>query len=227
MAAKLDKQELTEPDQLQRFFIALRALAAEHQKRILAGAGVLVAVLLLASGWFVYDQRYEGKAQKHLFQVAESRFKSAADPANGEQGAIEGYKEVIAQYPRSDAALLAHYKLASLYAGRKEYDLAIPVYEAFLDKAKGSGDLVSLAHGGLGFCFEAKKDYEKALAQYELARKADKSLSLEGLHLSSIARVYEGMNNAGKAAEYYKQALDKTKDPMMELYLKRKLALLG
>jgi tetratricopeptide (TPR) repeat protein len=139
---------------------------------------------------------------------------------------IEGYKRFHAHYPRSDAACWPITDGQPL-CGPEGIRPGHTGHEAFLDKAKGSGDLVSLAYGGLGSCFEAKKDYEKALTQYELARKADKSLALEGLHLSSIARVYEGMNNAGKAAEYYKQALDKTKDPMMELYLKRKLALLG
>jgi tetratricopeptide (TPR) repeat protein len=111
--------------------------------------------------------------------------------------------------------------------GRKQFDLAITMYEEFLTKADADNDLVSLAYNGLGYCFEANNAFDKALVQYEKALKAGGAASFEALHLGSIARVYEEMKNFPKAAEFYKKALEKTTDPMMGLYLKRKLALLG
>jgi hypothetical protein len=42
-----------------------------------------------------------------------------------------------------------------------------------------------------------------------------------------MARVYEAMNSPAKAAEYFRKALVKTKDPVMTIYLKRKIANLG
>jgi predicted negative regulator of RcsB-dependent stress response len=49
----------------------------------------------------------------------------------------------------------------------------------------------------------------------------------EGLSYRNIARVYEEMNDRGKAMDYYKKALEKTKDPAASSLLKRKIAQLG
>jgi len=35
------------------------------------------------------------------------------------------------------------------------------------------------------------------------------------------------MNHPAKAAEFYRKALDKTTDPLMMMYLKRKISILG
>ena len=48
----------------------------------------------------------------------------------------------------------------------------------------------------------------------------------EALNCRSIARVHEAMNNPEKAAEFYRKALEKTTDPLLSFYLKRKLSLL-
>ncbi|MCL2669933.1 MAG: tetratricopeptide repeat protein [Syntrophaceae bacterium] len=227
MATKINKRELEEPDKLQRFFIALKTFLEVYRKRVLTVAGLLVVVLILFGGWLLYDRYYEGKAQDQYNQVLDAKLRTDPELAESDRVVIDGFKDVIALHPRTNAAHMAKYKLANLYATRKEYDLAIPTYEAFLAKRRGNGDLTSLAHAGLGSCLEAKKDYDKALNQFELAWQTNKTRSLAGLHLSNIARIYELLNNIDKATEFYKQALEKTHDPVLEFYLKRKLALLG
>lgn len=225
MAAKMDKNELNEPDKLQLFFISLRAFMEKHRTRIYLAAGGFLLIFILVSGWYLYQQNYESKADKQFFNVVDTKMKAGSSAGDGV--AIAGYKDVIAQYPRSHAAITARYKLANLYVGRKQTDLAIPMYEEFLAKADSDNDLVSLAYNGLGYCFESNKDFDKALIQYEKAIKASGAASFEALYLGSIARVYEEMKNIPKAVEFYKKALEKTSDPMTGLYLKRKLALLG
>jgi tetratricopeptide (TPR) repeat protein len=225
MAAKMDKNELNEPDKLQLFFISLRAFIEKHRTRIYAATGGFILLFILASGWYLYQQNYESSADKHFFRIVDTKMK-AGSPA-GDEAAIAGYKEVIAQYPRSQAAITARYKLANLYVSRRQIDFAITTYEEFLAKADSDNDLVSLAYNGLGYCFESKKAFDKALVQYEKALKTSGAASFEALHLESIARAHEEMKNFPKAVEFYKKALEKTSDPMMGLYLKRKMALLG
>jgi tetratricopeptide (TPR) repeat protein len=225
MAAKMDKNELNEPDKLQLFFISLRAFMEKHRTRIYAVAGGFLLLLILTTGWYLYQLNYESSAGKMFSLVVEGQLKAGSP--TGEPAAIVGYKEIIAKYPRSQAANTALYKLANLYVVRKEFDLAIPTYEKFLSNASSDNDLVSLAYNGLGSCFEAKKDFSKALDHFEKGLKANAASSFETLHLGSIARAYEEMNNTAKALEYYKKALEKTADPMMSLYLKRKISLLG
>lgn len=225
MAAKIDKHELNEPDKLQLFFLRVRAFAEKHRTRIYAGAGIIILIVLLAGGGYLYRDYYETSAGKIYNQVFEAAAK-AGSPA-GEPAALEGYKDLISRYPRSRAAVTAYYRLGNLYLGRREYDAAISVYQDFLKKTSAESDLMTLAYSGLGASQEAKKDLNKALESYDLATKTRAAPSFEALNYSNIARIYEAKNDPVKAAEFYRKALDKTTDPIMTLYLKRKLAILG
>ncbi|MBU0652601.1 MAG: tetratricopeptide repeat protein [Proteobacteria bacterium] len=225
MAAKMDKHELNEPDKLQLFFLLVRAFAEKHRVRIYAGGGIFILIALLASGWYLYRDHYQTSAGKIYNQIIEAAAK-AGSPA-GDAATIKGYKDLISQYPRSRAAAMANYRLGNLYSGRREYDAAISAYQEFLKNSSAESDLVTLTYNGLGACQEAKKDLNKALESYDMATKTSAASSFEVLNYSNIARVYEAKNDPAKAAEFYRKALDKTTDPLMTLYLKRKLAILG
>lgn len=225
MAAKIDKHELNEPDKLQLFFLRVRAFAEKHRTRIYAGAGIIILIALLSGGWYLYRDYYETSAGKVYNQIFEAAAKTGS-PA-GDAAAIEGYKDLISRYPRSRAAVTAYYRLGNLYLGRRAYDSAISVYQDFIKKTSAESDLMTLAYSGLGASQEAKKDLNKALESYDLAMKTRAAPSFEALNYSNIARIYEAKNDPAKAAEFYRKALDKTTDPIMTLYLKRKLAILG
>ena len=57
--------------------------------------------------------------------------------------------------------------------------------------------------------------------------KTNTASSFEALNYTSMARVHESMNSYAKAVEFYRKALEKTTDPLMTLYLKRKISNLG
>lgn len=226
MAKKIDKKELNEPDRLQLLFLKARTFAATHKKWIYAGVGGLVLILALISGWHLYGLNYENNAGKVLSKIFENARKEGAAPGDQEEAAIEGYRELIAQYPRSEAAVIARYRLGGLYFHRRQFDEAIAAYRDFLNASPAGSDLVALAHNALGVCHEAKQDFTYALESFENAMKKDTSSSFEALNYTSIARVYEAMKDTGKAVEFYKKALGKTTDPLTTLYLKRKISLL-
>jgi len=225
MAAKMDKHELDEPDKLQLFFLRIRAFAEKHRTKIYAGGGIFILIVLLAGGWYIYREHYQISAGKILNQIFEAAAK-AGSPA-GEMAAIKEYKELISRYPRSRAAVTAYYRLGNLYSGRREYDSAISAYQDFLRNTSAESDLMTLAYSGLGASQEAKNDLNKALDAYDMAMKTRSAPSFEALNYSNIARIYEAKNDPVKATEFYRKALDKTTDPLMTLYLKRKLAILG
>lgn len=225
MSTKLDKKDLTEPDQLQLVFLSVRRFVEKNKKKLYAGVGIFVLILVLAGGWHLYQLNYETAAEKiysKVFEVAQKAGSPAGDPA-----AIKGYKDLVLQYPRSWAAVTAHYQLGNLYFGRHEIDAAILAYQDFLNKAPADSDLVTLAYNGLGTCHEAKKDFIKALESLEKAMKTNTASSFEALNYTSIARVHEAMNSSAKALEFYRKALGKTTDPLMTIYLKRKISTLG
>lgn len=225
MAAKMDKHELNEPDKLQLFFLRIRAFAGKHRARIYAGGGIFILIALLAGGWYLYRVNYQAGAGKIYNQIIEAAAKTGS-PA-GDAAAIKGYKDLISRYPRSRAAVTAYYRLGNLYFGRREYDAAISAYQDFLRNTSAESDLMTLAYSGLGASQEAKNDLNKALESYDLAMKTRAAPSFEALNYSNIARIYETKKDSVKAAEFYRKALEKTTDPLMTLYLKRKLSILG
>lgn len=225
MTAKIDKKDLTEPDKLQLFFLSIRTFMETHRTRIYAGAGLFFLIVLLAGGWYLYRLNYETSAGKIYNSVSEAAAK--AEPPSGDAAAIRGYKDLITQYPRSQAAVTAYYRLGNLYFSRREFDAAIGAYDEFLKKNPPQSDLTTLAYSGLGACHEAKKDFNKALESYEKAMKTNTASSFEALNFSNIARIHEAMRHTSKAADYYRKALGKTTDPLMMLYLKRKISILG
>jgi len=221
----MDKHELNEPDKLQLFFLRVRAFAEKHRTRIYVGGGIFILIALLTGGWYIYRDHYQTSAGKILNQILETAAK-AGSPA-GEMAAIKEYKDLISQYPRSRAAVTAYYRLGNLYLGRREYDSAISAYQDLLRSTSAESDLMTLAYSGLGASLEAKKDLNKALEAYDMALKTSAAPSFEALNYSNIARIHEAKNDPVKAAEFYRKALEKTTDPLMTLYLKRKLAILG
>jgi tetratricopeptide (TPR) repeat protein len=222
---KIDKKALEEPDKLQLFFFNIREFINKHRSRIYTITGFFVVFVLFAGGWYLYQLNYETSAGNIYTRILETAMKTPS-PA-GDPAAITGYKDLIAQYPRSRAAATAQYRLGNLYLDRHEFDSAILAYRDFILKASADSDLVTLAYNELGSCYEAKKDFNKAIESYEMAMKSKMASSFDALNYGGIARVYEKMNNAAKSAEFYQKALGKTKDPLMTLYLKRKISLLG
>jgi tetratricopeptide (TPR) repeat protein len=225
MAGKIDKKELQEPDQLQLFFIRLRAFAQANRNRLLAGTGAFILVAAIACGWYLYRLNYE-KSAAAVYNKVQDRFLKTGSPV-GDGEAIREYRALIERYPGSRSAALARYSLGNLLFGRGQFDEAIAAYEDFLRRGGEGGDLVTLAYGGLGACYEGNKNYPKALESYENALKSQSSSSFEALNCQNAARVHEAMNNPAKALEFYRKALEKTTDPLMTLYLKRKISLLG
>jgi len=220
MTGKITKQELKEPDKFQVMLSRVMTYLAENKKKIYIAGAVFVAVLLIASGWYLYDLDMEKSAQKIY---ARSFYIAAGDTT----AAAGVYKEVLAKYPRSRAAALANYWLAGLYYQQKDFDAAIRHYEAFLQQTPDQSDLKTIAYMGLGHCHEAKKDFKNALAAFEKAAGSKAGQVFGGLNNQNIARIYEAMNDRAKALEYYRKALTNNTDPIAELLLKRKIAALS
>jgi tetratricopeptide (TPR) repeat protein len=222
MTDKLTKMELEEPDKLHIFFEEFLEYVKHNQMKIAMIAAAIVVLLLLIGGWFIYDRNYENKAGG-LYQAAFLLEKSGAP--QGIESAVKQYRDLVSQYPRSVAAVLASYRLGNLFFKVGRYDEAIGFYQGFLEKASGNNDLKTLVLSALGAAYEGKKDLKRALEYYEKAIVTPADNGFAALNYQNAARIYEQMNNKAKALDYYKKALAITVDPAAEILIKRNIAM--
>jgi tetratricopeptide (TPR) repeat protein len=228
VAAKMDKRDREQPDAFQEAFGKFLDFARENRQKLYVAAGALALVIVLGAGYFFYSASYEKDAAKLYF---DTRLKAMrADPMSmGHAGAeiVRAFNDIVEKYPSSDAAQGARYELGGLYYDVGDYDRSIQVYGAFIDNASKKDIRTVYARFGIGYAYEAKKEFDKALESFTRVVESNPGNVFEGLSYRNIARVYEEMNDRGKAMDYYKKALEKTKDPAASSLLKRKIAQLG
>ncbi len=222
MAAKMSKKELKEPDFLQVEFAKVTDLIVRHRMKLYVILALHLLGLAIASGWYLYRAHYNKSALKLYSQVETSALQK--DKQIDQAKLLAGYKKVVAQYPRSPAALHSLYMQGNLYLSMNQIDPALAAYDEFLHKASGKDYLSVLAHAGKGYGYEVKKDYKNALAAFDQALQADQGKIFAGQLYRDKGRIYEALHDRPKALEYYRQSLEKTKDPTVEMILKRKIA---
>jgi tetratricopeptide (TPR) repeat protein len=228
VAAKMDKKDLEQPDAFQETMGKAVAWAVEHRQKLYAAAGAIVLGILLTGGYFFYAASQEKDAAR-LYLEARLKAMKADPMGTGTAGpeAVRAYEAVVDKYGSTDAAQSARYELGSLYYNAGDYDRSIEVYRDFIDKAASKDIRVLYAWFGIGYAHEARKEYDKALEAFNRVASMNPGAVHEGISYRNIARVHEGLNDRGKALEYYRKALEKTKDPAATVILKRKIAQLG
>ncbi|MCG6534405.1 MAG: tetratricopeptide repeat protein [Syntrophales bacterium LBB04] len=221
MAAKVTKKELKEPDFLQVAYQKTIIFIIQHQTKMYGILALILFGVAIALGWHLYRLNYNKSATALYNQLEDITLNKSP---NSTDKLIEGYKNVTAKYPDSQAALYASYKLGNLYLTTNKIDLSLKAYDEFLMKASEKDGFKIFAESGKGYCYEAKKDYKNALASFERTLKMTGAKMFEGQIYRDIGRIYEEMVDRKKSLENYRKSLEKTNDPTMEMLLKRKIA---
>jgi len=229
MADKLTKKELEQPDEFHTIgWQALQYLSEHREKFYLAGAVVLL-VIILSGGWYFYRLNYENKAQN----LYSSAYTASSVPDTAEEGvrrgaylqAVQIYEELVKEYPSSNAATLSFYNMGNLYFNVDNMEKAITAYKTFL-KRSDDDILIALAYHGLGYCYEETEDYDNALKSFEDSNKLIQGTRFEYINYVNIGRIYEKMGRQKEAIDFYGKATGKTNDPLMEMVIKKKIAAL-
>lgn len=225
MAEKITKKEMKEPDWFQTEFARVLDFMTRHRKQVAWGTGVFVFLLLSVAGWYFYTLNYENQARRLYDQALEGIGDS--DQAAAEKNAHKILTDVTSKFPRSDAAVAAHYRLGNRYYDQGDMDRSIASFQELIKRTPRDSDLVTLAYSGLGYCYEAKKDYPKALAAFQDAVNSPKGWAFAVALYGNVARIYELMDEPAKAVEFYRKALEKTTDEGLKLMLARKISIIG
>jgi tetratricopeptide (TPR) repeat protein len=221
MARKITKKEIEKPDSLQAALNKVTAYISANKSKIYLASGIVISIIIISSGWYLYRMNYEDKAQRLYAMAHIAGMKAARQGGKPDQNNIKMYNDVITQYPGSKAAMMSYYQTGNMHYNLGDVDASIKAYAEFLKEVPDGSDLKILAYNGIGYCYEKKADLPHALESFEKAANAKSGGGFEGMIYRNIARIYEEMNNKEKALEYYQKALSSTADPSMQLLLKK------
>jgi predicted negative regulator of RcsB-dependent stress response len=226
MAAKLSKKELEGPDVFQTSIESITDYITENKTRFYVIISAILLVIIIAIGIYFYWKSYQTSAIE-LSAKAEDNLAKHTDKPEGAKDSIPLFKELIDQYPHSWSAKMARYHLGNIYYNGGDIDNAISSYKDYISSTTAdNAGIRFLTLTSLGYCYETKKDLTSALSYFEQAQKTNNT-GFEAIGYRNIARIYEQMNDRKKALENYQNALQKTTDPSMALFIKRKIAALS
>ena len=221
MARKITKKEIEKPDSLQAALNKVTAYISANKSKIYLASGIVISIIIISSGWYLYRMNYEDKAQRLYAMAHIAGMKAARQGGKPDQNNMKMYNDVITQYPGSKAAMMSYYQMGNMHYNLGDVDASIKAYTEFLKEVADGSDVKILAYNGIGYCYEKKADFPHALELFEKAANSKSSGGFEGMTYRNMARTYEEMNNKEKALEYYQKALNSAADPSMQLLLKK------
>lgn len=226
MAAKLSKKELEGPDVFQSSIERLTDYIAENKTRFYVIFAAIVVVIAAAIGGYFYWNNYQTSAVQ-IYTKAQDNLAQNPGKPEAVKESITLFKQLIDKYPHSWSAKTANYNLGNIFYNQGDVDNAIASYKSYITvTGEDNSGIRFMALTSLGYCYEDKKDFKSALNYFEEAQKS-KSSGFESIGYRNIARIYEQMNDKKKAIENYQNALQKTTDPSMIIFIKHKIASLG
>ncbi len=203
---KNQKSAATDPAQLVGSVEQAASIARENLTWL--AAGIIVAVVAgLAVGGFLWIQQQNDRAAADLIHegtrsFAERPRETPIRRPEELQKAIESFRKVLAEYPRSSAAPQAAYLLGNALSDLKDWEGAVGVYQDFLARYGDHRSLVPLVYQRLAFAqlSQGKADETEktlsALLKLEGALNKDQALY-------ELARIDEILNRPEAALTRY------------------------
>ncbi|WP_373499389.1 tetratricopeptide repeat protein [Desulfococcus sp.] len=223
--SKSRKQLLKQPDEFLSFSGKLLATVIQYKVHAVSGLGVILAVVLLASGIHYMGNRAENQAfsllQKGLADYGRTL------PGDGAKKAYESaagsFQAVLKDYSGRDGGKLARIIYAGMAYDAGDFDAAIAHYKEALDAADAYPGLRPFLYSGLGRAYDAKKEYALAAKQFESVTQGADPVLKEDAYLN-LGFIYDRMGNPEKSAETFKKFIADYPESAFLGMVKEKLA---
>ncbi|WPR74630.1 tetratricopeptide repeat protein [Algoriphagus sp. NG3] len=172
-------------------------------------AGVLIAAVVLIGGILFFQintQNQNEKAQKEMFQAVYFYEQDSVQLALNGDGINAGLLTIVDNYPRTDAANLAHFYIGSIYLSERKYEEAISELEKF-----SAGDFLvqAKAYSLIGDANMELGNTDKAIASYKKAADYDENKFFTPKYLTKLAIAYEAAGKTSEAIAAYTQIEEK------------------
>jgi tetratricopeptide (TPR) repeat protein len=185
---KLHRKELKQDEVREKISEAVRSVSL-HSREVVYIIGLVLAVALIAMGWFYYEKHQEGKSQKALASALKK---------------LEAPVGVAATNPNVRSEF--NYKTES-----EKYSAALKDFEQII-KDYGNTSAAEIARYQAGVCTYYLGDMKKAESYLkESTRVSDRNV-LYYLSRIALANFYAGIGKYDEATKLLNEAIQKNKD---------------
>ena len=173
-------------------------------------AGIVVAVVAgLAAGGFLWTQQQQDRAAAELIRegtrnVTGRPAEAPSRRAEESRKAIESFRKVVAEYPRSPAAPQAAYLLGNALSDLKDWDGAVKAYQEFLARYGDHGPLGPLVYQRLAYVQLSQGRTEEAEKTFSALLKIEGALNKDQA-LYELAKIDEIMSRPEAALIRYQE----------------------
>lgn len=191
---------------VERFLLALQ----EQRRAVLVGLGVLLVAAAVVAGVMWYDYQATLKARE-LDQEATLHYlnRPADDPKKSHEQlsqAINLYKQVVDQYPRSPVAPLALFHLGNAQVLANEVDAGIESYKRFMLLHGSNISLLGLVQQRLAYAYLAKGDRDQAVKAFTGILEMPGALNKDHV-LFELAKLEESQSRPEGALAHYQDLM--------------------
>ena len=191
---------------VERFLITLQ----EQRRALLVGLGVLLMAAAVVAGIMWYDYQTTAKARE-LDQEATLHYlnRPADDPKKARERlalAINLYKQVVDQYPRTPVAPLALFHLGNAQILNNEVDAGIETYKRFMLLYSSHQPLLGLVQQRLAYAYLLKGDQEQAAKAFAGVLQIPGALTKDHV-LFELAKMEESQSRPEGALAHYQDLI--------------------
>jgi TolA-binding protein len=172
-------------------------------------AGVLAAAVVLIGGILFFqinNQNQNEKAQAEMFQAVYFYEQDSIEFALNGDGINKGFLTIVEDYPRTDAANLAHFYIGSIYLSQKDFQNALTHLEDF------SADdylVQSKAYSLIGDANLELGNIDEAISQYTKAARTNENKFTTPKYLAKLAIAQEEAGKVEDAIKTYTEIEEK------------------
>ena len=191
---------------VERFLLVLQ----EQRRAVLVGLGVLLVAAAVVAGVIWYDYQATLKARE-LDQEATLHYvnRPVDDPKKSHEQlaqAINLYKQVVDQYPRSPVAPLALFHLGNAQVLANEVDAGIETYKRFMLLHGSNTSLLGLVQQRMAYAYLVKGERDQAVKAFTGILEIPGALNKDHV-LFELAKLEESQSRPEGALAHYQDLM--------------------
>jgi outer membrane protein assembly factor BamD (BamD/ComL family) len=191
---------------VERFLLILQ----EQRRVLLVGLGVLLVAAAVVLGIIWYDYQTTLKARE-LDQEATLHYlnRPSDDPRKAHEQlalAINVYKQVVDQYPRTPVAPMALFHLGNAQVLNNDVDAGIETYKRFMLLYSSNPSLLGLVQQRLAYAFLVKGDRDQAAKTFAAILELPGALNKDQV-LFELAKMEESQSRPEGALAHYQDLM--------------------